>query len=241
MRRDAAPLGLDAIATHGDDIVRDARHAAAIASLQGSPVPALLDSVHALQAVLLSANPKALRARAGWIGRLLGRDLVLEAEGRALRERLRVLVHDADARLADFARFDDAIAGHEQRLVAAIDALGAAIDELDAATPAATPAAAPEALPDAIERHRHHLLSLQQAWRITAAQLALTRLNHRQLAQRIQPMLPLVQGLLEQDGALRSARGQADSLQSASRALDSANALLAGYSPTHPATPEHAP
>ncbi len=237
MTRDDAPFALDAIAGFGDGIVRDARHAEAIASLDGSPVPALLDAVHALQSVLLSANPKALRARAGWIGRLLGRDLVLAAEGQALRERLRVLVHDADAKLAAFARFDAAIAAHEQRLLASIESLGSAIDALDAAIPAATP----ETLPDAIERRRHHLLSLQQAWRITAAQLALTRLNHRQLAQRIQPMLPLVQVLLEQDGGLRSARGEADSLQSASRALDSANALLAGYSPAHPATPEHAP
>ena len=74
-----------------------------------------------------------------------------------------------------------------------------------------------------------------------AAQLALARVNHRQLAQRIQPMLPLVQALLEQDGALRAARDDSAALHSASHALDSANALLAGYSPPHPATPEHAP
>lgn len=232
-----APPGPDAIAMHGEAIVREAGHAQAIASLQAGPVPELLEAVHALQAVLLAANPKALRARAGWIGRLLGRDLVLEAEGRALRERLRVLVHNADARLADFVRFDEAIAAHEQRLLASIDALGGAIDELDATTPGAAPAA----IADAIERRRHHLLALQQAWRITASQLALTRLNHRQLAQRIQPLLPLVQVLLEQDGGLRAAHNRAGSLQSASHALDSANALLAGYSPLQPAVPEHAP
>ena len=237
MTHAAAQPGPDAIAAHGEAIVREAGHAQAIASLQAGPVPQLLEAVHALQAVLLAANPKALRARTGWIGRLLGRDLVLEAEGRALRERLRVLVHDADARLADFARFDAAIAAHEQRLLASIDALGGAIDELAAATPAVTL----EAIPDAIERRRHHLLSLQQAWRITASQLALTRLNHRQLAQRIQPLLPLVQVLLEQDGGLRSARDGSVALQSASHALDSANALLAGYSPLQPAAPEHAP
>ena len=237
MTRDATTLHLDAIAVFGDGVVREARHAEAIASLGGSPVPGLLDSVHALQAVLLSANPKALRRRVGWIGRLLGRDLVLEAEGRAFRERLRVLVLDAEARLAAFARFDEAIAMQEQRLLASIGALDSAIGELGTAMPAAQP----EAIPDALERRRQHLLSLQQAWRITAAQLALTRFNHRQLAQRIQPMLPLVQALLEQDGALRAARDDGDALHAAGRALDSANALLAGYSPTHPATPEHSP
>ena len=237
MTRDAVPLDNGAIATFGDGIVREARHADAIASLGGSPVPALLDAVHALQSVLLSANPKALRARAGWIGRLLGRDLVLEAEGRAFRERLRVLVHDADARLAAFSRFDAAIAAHEQRLLASIDSLGNAISGLDGATPDARL----DAIPDAIERRRTHLLAQQQAWRITASQLALTRLNHRQLAQRIQPMLPLVQALLEQDGALQAARNDTDSLQSANHALDAANTALAGYSPIHPAAPEHAP
>ena len=181
MSRDGLPLSLDAIAGFGDAIVREARHAQAIASLDGSPVPALLEAVHALQAALLSANPGALRARAGWIGRLLGRDLVLEAEGRVFRERLRVLVHDADAKLAAFARFDDGIAAHEQRLLASIEALGAAIAGLDGATPDVQL----DAIPDAIERRRVHLLALQQAWRITASQLALTRLNHRQLAQRI--------------------------------------------------------
>lgn len=237
MTRDAVPLDLDAIAGFGDAIVREARHAEAIASLDGSPVPALLDAVHALQSVLLSANPKALRARAGWLGRLLGRDLVLEAEGRVFRERLRVLVHDADVRLDAFSRFDDAIATHEQRLLASIESLGSAIAELDGATLAARL----DAIPDAIERRRQHLSALQQAWRITASQLALTRLNHRHLAQRIQPMLPLVQVLLEQDGALQAARNDADALQSASHALDAANAALAGYSPPHPAAPEHAP
>lgn len=232
MTDEALPQALDAIAVHGDGIVRDARHAQAIESLAGSPVPALLASVHALQAVLLSANPKALRARVGLLGRLLGRDLVLEAEGTALRERLRVLVHEADAKLAAFARFDDAIAAHEQRLLASIDTLGIAIDQLGAAP------SAPAAFADARERRRHHLLSLQQAWRITATQLAMTRFNHRQLAQRIQPMLPLVQTLLDQQDAARAA---SDNLQSASNALASANALLAGYSPTHPAAPEHAP
>ena len=57
MSRDGLPLSLDAIAGFGDAIVREARHAQAIASLDGSPVPALLEAVHALQAVLLSANP----------------------------------------------------------------------------------------------------------------------------------------------------------------------------------------
>ena len=186
MTRDATTLDLDAIAVFGDGVVREARHAEAIASLGGSPVPGLLDSVHALQAVLLSADPKALRRRVGWIGRLLGRDLVLEAEGRAFRERLRVLVLDADARLVAFARFDEAIAlaGHDpQQMASAND----------------------------------------------------------NLTRALVPMLPLVQALLEQDGALRAARDDGDALHAAGRALDSANALLAGYSPTHPATPEHAP
>ena len=54
-------------------------------------------------------------------------------------------------------------------------------------------------------------------------------------------MLPLVQVLLEQDDALQAARNGVDALQSASHALDAANAALAGYSPSHPAAPEHAP
>ena len=232
MTRDGAPLSLEAIAGHGDAVVRTARHGEAVAALGDSPVPALLESVHALQAVLLSANPKALRAQVGWFGRLLGRDLVLQAEGRALRERLRQLLHAADARLAAFAHFDDDLAAQEQRMAAAIAALDDAIAGLEAG--------AANAHADAIERRRQHLLALQQAWRITVAQLALTRLNHRQLAGRIAPMLPMVQALLEQDAALRAARDDADALQSANRALDSANAWLAGYSPSHPAAPEHA-
>ena len=236
MTRDAVPLDLDAIASFGDGIVREARHTDAIASLSGNPVPALLESVGAVQAVLLSANPQALRARVGWIGRLLGRDLVLDAEGRAFRERLRMLVHDADARLAAFAHFDDAIAAHEQRLRASIETLGSAIAELDTAASGTRL----EAIPDSIERRRQHLLALQQAWRITASQLALTRLNHRQLKQRIQPLLPLVQVLLEQDASLQAANGDYETMRSARQALDAANAALAGYSPPHPAAPEHA-
>ena len=237
MTDEALPPALDAIAAHGEGIVREARHAQAIESLAGSPVPGLLAAVHALQAVLLSTNPKALRARVGLLGRLLGRDLVLEAEGNALRERLRILVHDATARLAGFARFDEAIAGHEQRLLGSIEALGNAIAHLDATRSDAMT----DVVADAIERRRQHLLVMQQAWRITASQLAMTRLNHRQLAQRIQPMLPLVQTLLEQQGAARAERDASATLQSASNALASANALLASYSPPHPAAPEHAP
>lgn len=237
MTDEALPPTLDAIAVHGDGILRDARHAQAIESLEGSPVPALLESVHALQVVLLSANPEALRARVGLLGRLLGRDLVLEAEGNALRDRLRILMHDATARLAGFARFDEAIAEHEQRLLGSIEALDIAIADLDATRSDATT----DVAADALERRRQQLLLMQQAWRITTSQLAMTRLNHRQLAQRIQPMLPLVQILLEQQSAARAERDAGDTLQSASNALASANALLASYSPTHPAVPEHAP
>jgi hypothetical protein len=234
---DARTPSLDTIAASGDDVLRDTRHAEAVASLDGSPVPALLDAVRALQSVLLSANPRALRAQVGWLGRLLGRDLVLESEGRALRERLRVLVHDAEARLGVFARFDASIAGHEQRLLGGIGALDAALARL-----AAIPRdAVDDVRADAIERRRQHLLTLQHAWRITAAHLALARLNHRQLAQRIQPMLPLVQVLLAQERVAGAARDDRDGLQSASAALASANALLAGYSHPHPAPPEHAP
>lgn len=228
---------LESIAASGDDVLRETRHAEAVASLDDSPVPALLDAVRALQSVLLSANPRALRAQVGWVGRLLGRDLVLASEGRALRERLRLLVHDAEARLAEFARFDAAIAGHEQRLLAGVGALDEAVARLEA-----IPRDAADAVrTDAIERRRQHLLTLQHAWRISATHLALARLNHRQLAQRIQPMLPLVQALLDQDGAVGAAGNDRDGLQSASSALASANALLAKYSQSHPAPPEHAP
>lgn len=195
------------------------------AALAASPAPALLDCVQTIHRIVLAADPRALRRSVSWWGRLLARDITLQAESEALRGQLGV--HVVQARQQLRALFDS-----DRQLQALGVALQAAIDELDRQSAAlAKTDHASHADPDGAARRMHQLATLATSLQITASHLDLTLLNHRELSQRVGQMLPQVELLLDQQRMLRAGLSERAALKSAASAMESLSGLKPVSSP----------
>jgi len=217
------------IPRHGEEAIRSARHREAIAALATSPMPGLLETVEAIRKSLLAANPQALRRSVGWFGRLLGRDIALQAESNSLRSQLGVHVVAIRRQLADTTRHREQLAQARQAL---LDAAG--VLSRDAAGLADSLATAAPDLAAAIAPRMRHLAALADGYQITASHLELTLLNHDDLLRRIELMLPRVELLLDQDRMLRDDRAGRAALQSANAALEAVHALPLNRITEHP-------
>ncbi|MDQ3039860.1 MAG: hypothetical protein M3R16_08705, partial [Pseudomonadota bacterium] len=167
------------------------------AILVTSPAPTLLDGVQTIHRILLAANPESLRGSVGWFGCLLGRDIVLQAEAEALRDGLGVHVMRARQHLEALAESDRQMQELGIQLHAAIDATGQ-----QSALLAGEIVAANSNSDNA--RQLQQLATLAASLRITASHITLTLLNHRDLIQRVEQLLPQVELLLDQQRMLRA-------------------------------------
>ena len=185
------------------------------ASLQ-SPAHDIHATLRDLHAALLSTDPRALRRSVGLVGRLLGRDIDLQAQADALRERLALLVVQARQRGAALDRHNQALLALRDELAAIADRLGAAIADPRGDDPA-SPAG-------------HERLRLLEATRtgcgLTAAQLDLLAHNGHALAARYRHMLPTVEGLLGQHRAALAGRNDAGALRDAAALVASVEAAI---------------
>lgn len=224
--------GIDAsaIAHAGDAALQPALHRRAIEALADSPLPALLDSVQALQKAMLAADPERLRRSVGWFGRLLGRDIGLQAEARQLLDALGVHALATRRRLDEVKAHRDALQPLHRDLLRAIAALASEAEAL-------MPLQQDEG--DAGTARLQHLLATAGAYRITASHLELALGNLGRLVERIEALLPRVRLLLEQNRMLREDRARQDALASTSAALDALRGLLHDNPPTTP--PARAP
>lgn len=213
----------------GEADLRPALHAEAIDALAASPVPAFLDAVDAIRKALLGVDPRALRRSVGWFGRLLGRDIALQAEAEAIAARLGVHVIAARQRL-------DEVKAHRLHLATLRDGL------LQAAARLMTAADRPIGGDASAQQRIQHLLSTAHAYRITASHLELTGLELDRLCERVGLLIPRAQLLLDQQRALRDGRERAAAPASTVAALDTLqqlvrDALPASPTPTSPAPP----
>lgn len=190
----------------GTDMGADLQRQAAEA-LAASPLPALLDSVATVQKAMLATNPPALRRSVGWLGRLLGRDIVMQAEAQALASALGVHLLDARQRL-------DEVIAYRHRLVPLCHGLQ------QCAIAAGT---------DDIANQRAVAAA---ACRITATHLELTMRNLDSLIARIEALLPQVQILLSQHHMLREDARRGDALAATSSALDALDRFLRDNPPS---------
>ncbi|MGP1666134.1 MAG: hypothetical protein ACTS5I_09550 [Rhodanobacter sp.] len=190
------------------------------AALAASPAPALLDGVQTIQRIVLAANPKALRRSVSWWGRLLARDITLQAESEALRSQLGVYVMQARQDL-------QALADSDQKLHMLGLALHAAMSELgQQSTQLAAHAASGDAdVSNEVARRLHYLATLATSLKISASHLELTVRNHREMHQRVAQMLPHVELLLDQQRMLRAGLSERAALQSAVRSMHAVQAL----------------
>lgn len=210
----------DVIIRFGEHQLRPALHRATIDAYNGSPVPGLLQTVEALHKTLLAADPAALRRSVGWFGRLIGRDITLQAEGASLRRQLGVHARTAAQQLADLHTYRDSLSQH-------LSTLQTAAADLDAAADALGQIAADQREQGlAIGQRQHHLRTVAQAYRLTAAHLQTTLLNQNPLLGHLALLLPRVQLLLEQDHLLRDAEGRQTALSAARTAREAMRTLL---------------
>lgn len=210
----------DAITQHGEHQLRPALHRAAIDAYNHSPVPRLLQTIEALHKTLLAADPAVLSRSVGWFGRLIGRDITLQAEAASLRLQLGVHARTAGQQIADLHAYRDSLSQH-------LDALQSAAADLDAAADALGPTAADQ--PEhglAIGQRQHHLRTVAQAYRLTAAHLRMTLLNQDPLLGHLALLLPRVQLLLEQDHMLRNSGNRRTALSAARTATEAMRTLL---------------
>lgn len=174
------------------------------AALTASPAPALLGSVQTIHRIMLAANPQALRSSVGWWGRLLGRDIALQAESELMRNQLGVHVVQARQHL-------QALEESDQQLQQLGLALHTAIENLEA--------------PSDPGRRLERLATLATSLRITATHLEMTLLNHRELAQRVDQLMPQVELLLDQQNMLRAGLSEQAAFQAATRTIETMQSL----------------
>lgn len=227
-------IDASAIAHAGDAALQPALHRRAIEALAGSPLPALLDSVQALQKAMLAADPKRLRRSVGWFGRLLGRDIGLQAEARQLLDALGVHALATRRRLDEVKAHRDALQPLHRDLLHAVTALAAEAEAL-------VPLQGEGDAGTAASQRLQHLLTTAGAYRITASHLELALGNLGRLVERIEALLPRVRLLLEQNRMLREDRARQDALASTSAALDALRGLLHDNPPTTPPASAPAP
>lgn len=210
--------GVDSLLVRGEQGARNRRLLQdSNAMLMASPAPALLESVQAIHRILLAADPKALRRSVGWFGRLLGRDIVLHAESEALRHELGVHVVQAHGQL-------DALAENTRELQACGNELHVAINDLDQQSTLLAGLVVSGGSKEH-SRQLQHLATLAASVRITASHLELTLLNHRDLIQRVEQMLPRVELLLDQQRMLRAGLSEPAAFAAATHSLEAVQDL----------------
>jgi hypothetical protein len=202
------------------DIAGLADHAAAIRALAQAGAGDLQATLRDLRTVLLSADPRALRRSVGFWGRLIGRDIRLAAEARALRERSGILLRQAGFETTRLRHQHATLAGHAQRLRDACAQLQQEIDGL------ARQQAAAERGNTAGTSRLAHLVTLRSAYEITASQLDLVAANALTIAERHAQQLPRLSVLLDQQHGVAAGAGHGMQLSSAMRTIDELEAHI---------------
>lgn len=210
-------------------------HASAVLALGQAGHAGLQQALQDLRTLLLSTDARALRRSVGWWGRLIGRDIQLDAESKALRERSGVLLHHATA-AAEQLRDQHAVLGTQAaRLREACNALQAEEDTLRLTVTQADDGGV-------AERRIAHLAALRLACTLTMAQLDLVAANALAIAERHAQQLPRLAMLFEQQRGLQAGKQNALRLSSVQDTLDQLQASLdATPQPATPATIPTAP
>lgn len=182
----------------GANLVAQVDLDAITALIQGLPTMPLLEQLDAVVAALDSADPVRARRRAGWLGRLMGRDLVARAQADPLEQRVRVALSAAQAHAA-------ALASRLPELQAAADALQTRLEQLDATV---CQARASEPADDPSVRRRLHLELIATSWTATLAHVGMVREYASRLLQRHEQVRDVLVPLWRQHAAARAASAQ---------------------------------
>ncbi|WP_242112921.1 hypothetical protein [Luteimonas aquatica] len=177
---------------------------AVAARLSRLPTAALLDALEGVVATLDNADPARRRKRAGVLGRLLGRDLVAQAQPDPVENRIRLQLAGAQALAVELAEGSDALAAlsaHLQRQTARLDELLAGERLADTEADAAHRTVARQ-------RRLEHLDAIAASWRATVAQIAVVRDHAALLLDRHAQVRDLLTTLWRQRAAATAAAAQ---------------------------------
>lgn len=171
--------GRDAVRGLGADILAAVDVETITARLLQLPTATLLAELEAVVATVDHTDPERSRRRTGWWGRLLGRDLVAQAQPDPVGSRVRLHLAAAQTQA-------DALATHTAALEPVANGLQQHTADLEAliARERTTNAATATDHADALQRRLAHLGLIASSWRITLAQIALVRNYAAQLLDR---------------------------------------------------------
>jgi len=191
----ARDLGAELVATV--DLERVATQLAAL------PGAALLAELDGIVAAIDNLDPIRRRRRAGFWGRLLGRDLVAQAQPDPVQARLRVGQAAAQAHADDLRERTNALQQLAERIQRQLASLDAVVDR-ERATLAHAPAGAAA---DLAARYRRldHLAAIAASWRASVAHIALVHAHAAELLARHAQVRDLLLSLWQAQASARAA------------------------------------
>lgn len=204
--RDPVPATLpEAVLTAGQGVVDRVDLGPISERLAALPTAALLSDLDAILAGISTSDAQGSARRAGLIGRLLGRDLVAQADPDPPEQRVRVHLLVANEHAATLQGELHWLAAASTALRVEIAALSVAIDE--ARTRLASMAEVPAAVLDPGLRRIRYLEAIAASWTQAQAQVCLALEHGRLLVSRFEHARDLLVPLWRQHAAARALSG----------------------------------
>jgi len=196
--RDVADAGSLVAHGLGAALVAQADLDAITALIQGLPTASLLEQLDAVVAALDSTDPVRARRRVGWLGRLIGRDLVAQAQVDPVEQRVRVALSFAQTLAVE-------LSSRLVNLQAAADGLQRQLGLLVATV---SDARASHPADDRSLRRLVHLDLIAAAWTATLAHVAMVRAHAHSLLDRHEQVHDVLVPLWRQHAAASAADTQ---------------------------------
>lgn len=196
--REATDGGSFVVEGLGAALVAQADLDAITALIQALPVVPLLQQLDTIIAALDSADPVRARRRVGWLGRLMGRDLVAQAQVDPVEQRVRVALSSAQTLAGE-------LAAELVKLQAAADGLQRQLGLLDATV---SDARTRESADDRSLRRLVHLDLIAASWTATLGHVAMVRGHARRLLDRHEQVRDVLVPLWRQHAAASAAGTQ---------------------------------
>lgn len=233
--------GAEAAREFAADIVASVNLDAVDAQLAQWPATALLHELEAVVAAIESVDPGRQRRRTGFWGRLLGRDLVAQAQPDPVITRVRLGLAAAQAhagqltaRSAELERLSSAIQQQAHRLARAI------ADERARLTGSAPVESAAAEQWSARHRRLDHLEAIVASWHASVAHMTLVNDHADQLLARYAQVRDLLVSLWREQNAAKAISAHLDPA-SLDRLRSLTPASLRSSIPPDPPTKEPSP
>ncbi|MDO5610933.1 MAG: hypothetical protein Q4G62_09240 [Pseudomonadota bacterium] len=184
-----------------------------------APTARIIDLLDDIHLAFIAADTMAIRKRVGWLGRLLGRDIDVQAEAELLRTQGPLLIHRSDELDAEYAAYDAAITDVALHVHDMQSELAETLRQLNAA---------PE---NSIDQGLHQRLQQMAAlFDIASTQSLTLGIQAAQVGHRLRDVRAGLLPMLAQTGIVDAIHMNHGSYAKASSALQSLDALKRRHS-----------